>query len=246
MRPRDQGARSGAATGSGTKSADRNADSRGFTIIEVMVSIMILAVSVVSIFGAQFATVATVGFSRYTTQAMELARCRMSEIELEVQVENGFEQGDITAGGECCEMNESDTKEFSCSWEIKTIEMPDLLSMMADSQDGGVGLLGDLGMGDSMDDSNDDTGMMGTAMAFLPMLSDMLGQAMRRVTVKVEWTQGKRKRDFVLSQYLVHPTQGPLQLMNAAADEMDRQEIREETTGSVTSGQGNPGGANTK
>ena len=36
--------------------------STGFTIIEVMVSIMILAVSVVSIFGAQFATVATVGF----------------------------------------------------------------------------------------------------------------------------------------------------------------------------------------
>jgi hypothetical protein len=47
----------------------------------------------------------------------------------------------------------------------------------------------------------------------------------------VEWTQGIRKRDFVLSQFLVHPTQGPLQLLNSAADAMDQQEIREDSQG---------------
>jgi hypothetical protein len=191
-------------------------------------------VSLVSIFGAQFATIATVGFSRYTTQAMELARCRMSEIELEIQVENGFEEGDINAGGECCELLGSDAKEFSCSWEIKTLEMPDILSLMADGQDGGVGMMGDLGL----EDSADDMGMLGSITAFLPMMSDMLGQAIRRVTVTVAWTQGIRKRDFVLSQYLVHPTQGPLQLMNSAADALDRQEVLEDATGSTNSNLG--------
>ncbi|MCP4195985.1 MAG: prepilin-type N-terminal cleavage/methylation domain-containing protein [Proteobacteria bacterium] len=225
--------------------ADRETGSHGFTIIEVMISIMILSVSVVSIFGAQFATVATVGFSRYTTQAIELARCRMSEIELEVQIENGFELGDVTSRGECCEMLENDTAEFSCSWEIKTLEIPDIMSLMA-AQDGGVGMSGGLGGGmgilggSGAGDSLDDMGMLGAVSSFLPMLSDLLGQAIRRVTVTVEWTQGIRKRDFVLSQYLVHPTQGPLQLMNSAADAMDRQEILEDSQGSPSPAGGFP------
>ena len=73
----------------------------GFTVMEVMVAIMILAVSVVAIFGAQFAAVATTDFSKYTTHAIQLARCRMSEIELEIQVENGFEEGDVISSGDC-------------------------------------------------------------------------------------------------------------------------------------------------
>ena len=81
MRVRNRETRPEIRNGSVSKPEPSGTGALGFTIIEVMVSIMILAVSVVSIFGAQFATVATVGFSRYTTQAMELARCRMSEIE---------------------------------------------------------------------------------------------------------------------------------------------------------------------
>jgi prepilin-type N-terminal cleavage/methylation domain-containing protein len=222
--PKDKDALHVAPTGGDSTTEDRRTGRDGFTIIEVMISIMILAVSVVSIFGAQFATVATVGFSRYTTQAIALARCRMSEIELEVQVENGFEIGDVTSRGECCELLENHASEFTCSWEIKTLEIPDIMSLMA-AQDGGVGMSGGLGVEDSMEDM----GMMGGVASFLPMLSDLLGQAIRRVTVTVEWTQGRRKRDFVLSQFLVHPTQGPLQLMNSAADAMDQQEIREDS-----------------
>jgi prepilin-type N-terminal cleavage/methylation domain-containing protein len=225
--PKNKDALNGTTACGDSVTEDLRTGSGGFTIIEVMISIMILAVSVVSIFGAQFATVATVGFSRYTTQAIELARCRMSEIELEVQVENGFEMGDVTSRGECCEMLENDAAEFTCSWEIKSLEIPDIMSLMA-AQDGGVGMTGGLGV----DDSLGDMGMMGAATSFLPMLSDLLGQAIRRVTVTVEWTQGIRKRDFVLSQFLVHPTQGPLQLMNSAADAMDRQEILEDSQGS--------------
>ena len=90
----------------------------GFTIMEVMVSIMILAVSVVSIFGAQFAAIATTKFAKHSTQAIQLARCKMSEIELEIQVENGFEEADVEMTGDCCEMleGESDIDNFECSW----------------------------------------------------------------------------------------------------------------------------------
>ena len=199
----------------------------GFTVMEVMVAIMILAVSVVAIFGAQFAAVATTDFSKYTTQAIQLARCRMSEIELEIQVENGFEEGDVISSGDCCEMvsSEADVDDYSCNWEIKTVELPDLTTLMTGGADGGGSMLEDFGLGG---DSMDDFGAMGMASAFAPMLSEMLKQAIRRVTVTVEWNQGSKKREFVLSQYLTHPTQGPLQLMQAAATAQDWSETAEE------------------
>ncbi len=206
------------------KASARSASDRaaaGFTIMEVMVAIMILAVSVVSLFGAQFAAVATTQFSKYTTQAMQLARCKMSEIELEILVENGFEEADVTSSGDCCEAVEGETgiDEFSCNWEIKTIELPDITTLMTSGgADGGGGMLDDFGMGmGGGGDSMEDMGMMGMVSSFAPMLSEMLKQAIRRVTVTVEWKQGSNTKQFMLAQYLTHPTQGPLQLMQAAA-----------------------------
>lgn len=215
----------------------------GFTVMEVMVAIMILAVSVVAIFGAQFAAVATTDFSQYTTQAIELARCRMSEIELEIQTENGFEEADVAESGDCCELleGESDIADFSCSWEIKMIELPDLTTLMTGGADGGGSLLGDLGMDQS---SMEDFGAMGMATAFAPMLSEMLKQAIRRVTVTVEWEQGSKKREFVLAQFLTHPTQGPLELMQAAAtaDEWSESAEEEGMAPSGSPGEGFPSG----
>ncbi len=191
--------------------------SAGFTIMEVMVAVMILAVSVVAIFGAQFAAVATTDFSRYTTNAIQLARCRMSEIELEIVTENGFEEADVETSGDCCELleGEEDLDAFSCRWQIEAVELPDLTSAMSGGADGGGGLLGD--MGGMFGDSMDEMGMMGMAATFMPMMSEILRQAIRRVTVTVEWEQGSKKREFVLAQYLTHPTQGPLELMQSAA-----------------------------
>jgi prepilin-type N-terminal cleavage/methylation domain-containing protein len=203
----------------------------GFTLIEVMVSIMILAISVVSIYGAQFATVATVTYASYATKGIQLARCRMSEIELEIQVDNGFETTDVTSSGDCCEMMEGEADDFTCRWEIKSIELPDLSTLLSSGADGGTGMgdlsmLEDLGMSGDMSGAGGagDTGMLGMVQSFLPFLTEMLQEAIRRVTVTVEWEQGTRKREFMLSQFLVHPTQGPLQLMNAAADMADAAE----------------------
>jgi prepilin-type N-terminal cleavage/methylation domain-containing protein len=213
----------------------------GFTIIEVMVSIMILAVSLVAVFGAQFSAVATVGFSRYTTQAMQLARCRMSEIELEILVLNGFEEANVESSGECCEVSGGDTEEFSCSWKIERMEVPDMATLMAGSADGGVGdsLLDDA-MGGTGGADTEDMGMLSMVSSFMPALSNILEQAIRRVTVSVEWKQGSRERTLELSQFLVHPTQGPLKLMNAAADAADMAETIEDRVGGDTSSSRSP------
>jgi prepilin-type N-terminal cleavage/methylation domain-containing protein len=210
---------------------------RGFTIMEVMVAMLIFAISIVSIFGAQFAAVSSAEFARHTAMASELARCKMSEIELEFAKNNGFEEGDVTQSGPCCEALEGDANAdaYSCSWEIKTIQLPDINQMLAGATDGGVGgMFGDaLGLGGLGDVAADEgegaaggaAGAAGMDMisSFLPTVTGMLQQAIRRVTVTVEWEIGSGdKRDLALVQYVVHPTQGPLQLLQQvnAANEL--------------------------
>lgn len=190
---------------------------RGFTVLEVIVAVLLLAVSVVSIFGAQFAAVATASYSQYVTQAIQLARCRMNELELQFQLEDGFEEGDITESGTCCEVveDEADAELFECTWEIKTIEFPDVTQMLSAAEpDGGVD---DDPLGGDLGDMADDFDSMGMISAVAPMITELLQAAIRRVTVTVEWRQGSRQRKLDVSQYVVHPTQGPLELLQQAA-----------------------------
>ena len=196
----------------------------GFTIMEVMVSIMILSISVVSIFGAQFAAVATTEFSSNLTHALNLAKCRISEVELEVLNENGFQIADVEESGDCCEAIKDEVPDnFHCEWEVKRIEFPDIESLLSGAgADGGLDLLGDLDLGGtgglSADDNDPGGGMdlLGGLSSFMPLITDMLGEGIRRVTVTVKWEQGKREKEFVLSQFIVHPSQGSQDLFNAA------------------------------
>jgi type II secretion system protein I len=205
---------------------------RGFTIIEVMVAMLIFAIAIVSIFGAQFSAISTTEFARHTTMATELARCRMSELELEFLQNGGFEEGDVTQSGPCCEALDGDENaaDYTCSWEIKTIVLPDVTQMMSGADGGlGGGMFDDL-MGDSTGDESGDDAMGGMGMdmisAFLPTVTDLLEQAIRRVTVTVEWELSSGdKRDLSVVQFVVHPTQGPLQLLQqaSATDQMAEQ-----------------------
>lgn len=216
-----------------------SAGAAGFTIVEVMVAIMILAVALVSIFGAQFSAIATSNFARHSTMAAQLARCRMSEIELGIQVENGFQEADVTENGPCCEFleDEESTKEFTCSWSIEAVELPDMTSMLTGGGDGtdpdadgvgGAGLLGDFKVGETQEGGGDMAG--GILESFGPMLSDMLKQAIRRVTVQVEWQQGSITRKYEIRQYLTHPSQGPLELFMKTTPE---EAFGDEPTGEV-------------
>jgi hypothetical protein len=190
--------------------------SSGFTIMEVMVSIMILTVSVVSIFGAQFAAVATTEFSRNLTHALNLAECRMSEIELEVLTENGFQVADVEESGDCCEVVDDDVPEhFSCVWEIKRVELPDVESLLTEGGPDG-GLLSDLDLGGSPDEEETSADFFGLLGSFMPLLSDMLGEGIRRVSVTVKWQQGSSEKELTLSQFIVHPTEESTELFNAA------------------------------
>ncbi|MCK9522163.1 MAG: prepilin-type N-terminal cleavage/methylation domain-containing protein [Proteobacteria bacterium] len=190
--------------------------SHGFTIIEVMVAILLLATALVAVFGAQFGAISSTSYARDLTQAVELARCRMSEIEL-LLAEEGFQEGDVAESGECCQFLDdvpdiNDT--FVCHTVVKTILFPTGVDLMGDDDDDDdFSLLGGLGLGE---DATSTLGIDSALEAFLPMVTDLLEQAIRRVTVSVQWQQGTREREFELVQYVTNPTQGVLELLQQA------------------------------
>ncbi len=212
----------------------------GFTIIEVMIAVLLLSMSLVAIFGTQFSAVKSTNYVKNITTATELGRCRMSEIEMAIQ-EDGFQIDTVNESGDCCEMMIDDLPgDFTCEWEIETIMFPDMTQMMNPAQNGGSltgsdsdpgmlnGVLGnqmaDPMMADMMDqqlggmDQNDMAGMgMEMMSSFMPTLTALLEQAIRRVTVKVLWKEGSAQKDFELVQYVTHPSSGPLKLLQDAA-----------------------------
>ena len=207
----------------------RRAPRRGFTIIEILVATLLLATSLVAIFGAQFAAVAGTNYARNLTAATQLGKCRMSEIELLI-LEEGFQEGSVVESGPCCEFMEGETLiEFNCEWEIEEVEFPDMPLTGDEDGEGLVGengsftqsLLGGSGgaIGQGLGSSTmDDMAQMG-----LGMVSELLEQAIRKVTVRVSWKEGIATKDFVLVQYVTHPSQGPLKLMQEASAAEDLQ-----------------------
>lgn len=212
----------------------RRAVQGGFTIIEIMVAVLLLSSALVAIFAAQFAAVASTNYARNITQATQLGRCKMNELEL-LFVEEGFQEGDVTESGECCEFIDGESPtDFNCEWIVETVTFPDMTESSLDDDDegsgglleqvtGGTGNMQSL-MGSGQMDEMENMGM-DMITSLLPMVTGLLEQAIRRVTVKVTWKEGIVEKDFSLVQYVTHPSQGPLKLMqelNTIDDVMDQ------------------------
>jgi general secretion pathway protein I len=104
--------------------------SRGFTLIEVLVAIAILGVGLTAILAAQSGTFVNISHARNISQATGLMRCKMSEIEDDLQT-NGFEQNDVIEGaGPCCD--KSDNFKMTCKWTIEHPHFPEAKIGMGD------------------------------------------------------------------------------------------------------------------
>lgn len=106
----------------------------GFTLIEVMVAVVILAVGLASLFTSEAGAVRIAQRARTTTIATLLARCKMGEVEERVAKE-GWPAERIDGRDECCEGGEHDG--FKCEWKVERIVLPELGS--DEGQTGGTG-----------------------------------------------------------------------------------------------------------
>jgi general secretion pathway protein I len=217
---------------------------RGFTLLEVMVAISILGLGLSVILGSQAGLFASANHAGHITYAVSLARCKMSETELDL-LKEGYPLVDQSYSGRCCEEDDS---EYNCDWRVETIELPQPTEFLPGEEDGGIpsdddtglgplgaiaglsgapaagepganplGALASLGGGDA---PGGGIGAMVMGLVY-PDLKPTLEASIRKITVAVHWREGKSERDLQVIQYVTDPQQGGLLLSADVPPEAD-------------------------
>jgi len=204
--------------------------SRGFTLLEVLVAVSILGLGLTVILSSQASLFATAHRSEKISIATSLARCRMSETEIDL-LKKGYPLADESHEGDCC--GDEAEEGFSCSWKIERVKLPepsltgDMDGGLGESDDmGALGALaglaqtgtegitagGDLGaMAESLGAGTSSAGIAQMAMSMVyPSLKPMLEASIRKVTVTVGWKEGKLDKKLSVVQYVTDPRQGEI------------------------------------
>jgi len=95
----------------------------GFTLLEVMIAVVILAIGLSSLFTSEAGAIRIAQRARTTTIATLLARCKMAEIEEKVSKGSGWPTTSLDERDECCEGGEQ--AGFRCEWKVERIKLPD-------------------------------------------------------------------------------------------------------------------------
>ncbi len=203
--------------------------SRAFTLLEVMVAVLILSISLASLFSAQTQTIGATQYIKHVAHASQLARCRMSEIELEI-IREGFEIAEFGdwEEGDCCELRDdfvelSGDDPFSCRWRLETVTLPSVTDMQTEAGDAAM---------DGNSEAQQGMMTMGLLGPLLPVVQGLLEQAIRKVTVHVVWQEGLNERHVEVVQYLTNPNQGSLGGLlqqGAAQDALDASESEDDS-----------------
>jgi general secretion pathway protein I len=226
-----------------------------FTLLEVMMSVAILAMCLTAIFSSEGGAVRMAHRSRRIGVATLLARCKMGEIEEQV-AEEGLPALFDSGSDECCE--EGEVKGYSCDWELAPIVLPE--SMFA-PEEGAAGAGGPLdtmaasvtGEGEAPVDpaamlaGGDSGGLAAMALGYVfPILKPSFEAQIRRATVVVKWKEGESPHELDVTQYLVSPT--PIEMPTDGPTEGDGTGTGTGTatgTGTGPSGTNIGGGRNT-
>ena len=83
------------STGKNTQTDKKNRNTRGFTLLEVMLAVAILAIALVAVFYSQSQSISMISKSRFATTAALLAQSRIAEIEAMVSGDVSFGSGDF-------------------------------------------------------------------------------------------------------------------------------------------------------
>lgn len=168
----------------------------GFTLLEVMLALAILALGLTMTSESQQMSMRQVSRAKMMTIATLLAREKMIEVEDEL-FEEGFSEFDEEDKGDFGR----DFKRFSYKLNIEKVELPaaadtDGLSQTLTEGAGGEGE----GAGGGM-------AALGGQMIgqYLEMIRSVIEQSIRRVTLDVIWKEGRRERSITVSCYYTDP-----------------------------------------
>lgn len=147
---------------------------QGFTLIEVVVALAILAVSLTVLLETQIASLRAAGRSRDLTIAALLCRSKMADIEQQL-FDDGFTVGDVEEDG-----NFSEEGYPKITWKAKIVEVQLDLSMIGS-------ITGGDGEGNTPSTGSIVSGMAGSFETFV----QEVGRSVRVISLTVTWPDGK-------------------------------------------------------
>ncbi len=185
----------------------------GFTLLEVMIAVAILAIGMTAIFASEVQSIDAGTTAQGYNVATLLARCKMGEIEEEI-ANQGLPAVDAQGSDECCAGAEVDG--FSCDWAVDRVVLPDGALAGEEGEEGEGGLLSDSGSQTGVLDGmlsgasplggagggQDAMAEMAIGIAF-PVLKPSIEEQVRRATVTVNWAHHRREMSFDVVQYIV-------------------------------------------
>jgi general secretion pathway protein I len=208
----------------------------GFTLLEVLVAIAILGLGLTVILGSQVGLFTNAARGEHLTVATNLARCKMGEIEVKL-LSLGYQLTDEHDEGACCEGEDEHDEGYHCTWKIERVTLPELPLNGPDggannpAGDGGldlgaIGLLTGLNqpggqqIGDkakpqdlaqTLSAAPNPMGLAPMMMSMVyPTLKPMLEASIRKVSVTVQYKEGKFERELAITEYVTNPQQGQL------------------------------------
>lgn len=143
---------------------------RGFSLLEVMMAVALFGAVVTIILSAQANLVASDRTATNMSQAIEIARCRMSEIE-EKQLRLGFpEIEEKDQSTLCCA--DKEVPGFSCDWQVERVLLPQPMGLAGE---GGLNFLGGgLGLDAGFGNLGSTAAGLGTSIPTSPMGTSLI------------------------------------------------------------------------
>jgi general secretion pathway protein I len=247
---------------------------RGFSLLEVMVAMAILGLTLTVILSAQGGLAASNRSAANMGQAIQLGRCKMTEIE-EQLLKIGYPEIDQTETQvPCC--IDGTPENFSCDTKVERVELPNMNT--GNSLGDGGALIGAasamLGPNNAAGgpglDLNVDGGLQGLGQQLMGQMGPMAGPggagaqglismvmgmlypsmkpmyeaSIRRVTVTVKWKEGPNDRELPITQFITNPQRGGF-AGSALLPDGGTMDFAPPPTGSAVPGQATAAPANT-
>ena len=183
----------------------------GFTLLEVLLALSILATSMTILMGTVATSNQQALYANRLTQVSQLARSKMIDVENEVR-QDGFTDNITSMSGDFSEQGAPDV-----SWEaeIQPVEIPegvkqDLMGRVNSQLFGGAKQQGSL-QGNAAFSSK-----LPALMGCIPQMINRLGKKVRRVVLIVRFPYGQRTQKLTLSQYIIDQSNAEYNLFGAA------------------------------
>ncbi|MBT8494705.1 MAG: type II secretion system GspH family protein [Deltaproteobacteria bacterium] len=164
---------------------------RGFTLVEVMVSLAILAVALVVLISVTAADVREAQRAQLLNVASMLARGKIYDLEEELMRE-GFQPNDQQLDGN---FGDEGWEQFTWRADIRVVELPNLTNVAGDSAEGGeadpsasnplAGMLSSFGLGGDIGGA--ESAGAGLIASQFQTIQQVLKESMRKITLRVEW-----------------------------------------------------------